>query len=117
MKRVVLFALMSVLTINLFAYKTYCKFRFYEYDLFAKNRTYFDFGTGYKAILYDENNKRISFESDIDVLNYMGKLGWKLEQSTIPEVDKTGGKCEYILSKEIKIDDEIIQGLNVKFDK
>jgi len=47
----------------------------------------------------------------------MSKLGWNLEQNSILELDEKGGKCEFLMSKEVKTDDEIFQGLNVEFDK
>jgi hypothetical protein len=117
MKKILLLSLFAVLAINAFAYKTYCKFQYVENVIFIKDKPYFNFGSGYKATLLDENNKLLLFKSDIEVLNYMSKLGWNLEQGSILEANQNGGKCEFIMSKEVKSDDEIFQGLNVKFDK
>ncbi|WP_321518522.1 hypothetical protein [uncultured Bacteroides sp.] len=117
MKKVLLMSLLVVLAINVFAYKTYCKFQYLDNQIFAKDKPCFNFGSGYNATLLDEKNKLLLFKSDIDVLNYMSKLGWNLEQGSILELNHNWGKCEFIMSKEVKTDDEIYQGLNVKFDK
>lgn len=117
MRKILLIAVFAIFATNAFAYKTFCKFQYYEGVLFIKSKTCFDFGSGYKAKLCDENKNIILFKSDIDVINYMSKLGWNLEQNSILELDEKGGKCEFLMSKEVKTDDEIFQGLNVEFDK
>jgi len=117
MKKILLLAFFVILTMNSFAYKTYCKFQYFETNWIFKGGTCFDFGSGYNATLCDESKNPILFKSDIEVLNYMSKLGWNLEESSILKSDQNGGKCEFIMSKEVKTDDEIYQGLNVKFDK
>ncbi len=116
MRKILLIAVFAIFATNAFAYKTFCKFQYYGGVLFIKSKTYFDFGSGYKAKLCDENKNVILFKSDIDVINYMSKLGWNLEQNSIFELDEKGGKCEFIMSKEVKTDDEIYQGLKVEFD-
>ena len=56
----------------------------------TKVRVAVDFGkeinywTQYRdKFLVDENGKRIKFNSMIDALNYMAKLGWKFEQAYV----------------------------------
>ena len=99
MRKILLIAVFAIFATNAFAYKTFCKFQYYGGVLFIKSKTYFDFGSGYKAKLCDENKNVILFKSDIDVINYMSKLGWNLEQNSIFELDEKGDKCEIIMSK------------------
>lgn len=77
-----------------------------------------DFGQderGWNAKLVDENGKSISFNSMVDAMNFMGKLGWKFEQAyTVGN----GGNFVYhwLLSKDISKGENINDGIVTKSD-
>lgn len=77
-----------------------------------------DFGQderGWNAKLVDENGKSISFNSMVDAMNFMGKLGWKFEQAYTVG---SGGNFVYhwLLSKDISEGESINEGLKTKSD-
>lgn len=77
-----------------------------------------DFGQdeqGWNAKLVDENGKSMSFNSMVDAMNFMGKLGWKFEQAyTIG----SGGNFVYhwLLSKDLSNGESIKDGIVTKSD-
>lgn len=77
-----------------------------------------DFGQdnrGWNAKLVDEKGKSLSFNSMVDAMNFMGKLGWKFEQAyTIG----SGGNFVYhwLLSKDISEGENINEGITTKSD-
>ena len=100
--------------------KTYCEIIGQENsDGASLNNVYIDIGqqdnifTSNSRILVDKDNKKIKFNSMIDVLNYMTQFGWKLEH---PYAINDGGSCyyHYLLSKEITDKKQIKEGLHFK---
>ena len=87
----------------------------------TKVRVAVDFGqeinywTQYRdKFLVDENGKRIKFNSMIDALNYMAKLGWKFEQAYVVSTQNQL-VYHYLLSKKGTLSD-VKNGLTVKRD-
>lgn len=63
--------------------------------------------------LVDENGKKITFNSMVDAMNYMGKLGWKFEQAYVVTVNNQN-VYHWLLSKDIIDDSEAGEGLITK---
>ena len=123
MKRIILSLILTLCTVCGIAQtsqKTYCEIigqgNPYGTSLI---RVYIDIGqqdnifTSNSRILVDKDNKKIKFNSMIDVLNYMTQFGWKLEH---PYAINDGGSCyyHYLLSKEITDKKQIKEGLHFK---
>jgi len=125
MKKVLLFFSLSLLlalsahsqepTTNT-SYKTYCQIVGTGNLTGTKVKIEVDFGeknnfwTMYKdKFLLDESGNKISFNSMIDAMNFMAKLGWKFEQAYVATKDNV---YHYLLSKDITNDEQIKEGLN-----
>lgn len=66
-----------------------------------------------KQYLVDENGKAKTFNSMVDAMNFMGKLGWDFEQAYVV----TSGQqnvYHWLLSKQISKDEELKEGLTTK---
>lgn len=77
-----------------------------------------DFGQdayGWNARLVDENGKSLSFNSMVDAMNYMGKLGWKFEQAYVVTASKQN-VYHWLLSKDISDGDVINKGFKTYKD-
>jgi len=123
MKRIILALMLTLSTVCGIAQtsqKTYCEIIGQENsDGASLNNVYIDIGqqdnifTSNSRILVDKDNKKIKFNSMIDVLNYMTQFGWKLEH---PYAINDGGSCyyHYLLSKEITDKKQIKEGLHFK---
>ena len=123
MKRIILSLILTLCTVCGIAQtsqKTYCEIIGQENsDGASLNNVYIDIGqqdnifTSNSRILVDKDNKKIKFNSMIDVLNYMTQFGWKLEH---PYAINDGGSCyyHYLLSKGITDKKQIKEGLHFK---
>ena len=65
--------------------------------------------------LVDENGKNITFNSMIDALNYMGKLGWDFEQAYVVTESNTN-VYHWLLSKVINTPNSAKDGITTKHD-
>lgn len=67
--------------------------------------------------LVDENGKKIVFNSMIDAMNFMGKLGWEFEQAYVVTAG-SGASAQnvyhWLLSKYITEGDAIDEGIQTK---
>ena len=101
-------------------YKVYCEIIGESHALSNKVDVELDFGqassfwTGDRS-LYDENGKKIKFNSMLDAANYMARRGWELEIA-FPVMPVSNGnsispKYHWIMSKLVNNDAEITQGL------
>ena len=101
-------------------YKVYCEIIGQSHSLSNKVDVELDFGqasnfwTGDRS-LYDENGKKIKFNSMLDAANYMGRRGWDLEIA-YPVVSISGGDSgspEYhgVMSKMVTNEAQITEGL------
>lgn len=80
------------------------------------------FWSQYKdRILVDENGKKITFNSMVHAMNYMGRLGWKFEQAYVVTVSAgmNGGQNVYhfLLSKKVSSFEDAGAGLVTKKDQ
>lgn len=108
------------------SYKTYCLIVGTGNLTGTKVKVEVDFGeknnywTMYKdKFLVDESGEKIDFNSMVDAMNFMGKLGWKFEQAYVITVATAFMKqnvYHYLLSKDITHDEQIKDGLKTMQD-
>ena len=101
-------------------YKVYCEIIGQTHALSSKVDVELDFGQAYKfwsgdRRLYDENGKKIVFNSMLDAANYMARRGWELEEA-FPIVDIANGSSgspeyHWVMSKLVTDDSQITEGL------
>ena len=63
--------------------------------------------------LVDENGKKITFNSMVDAMNYMGKLGWEFEQAYVVTTNNQN-VYHWLLSKDVVDNDEAEEGITTK---
>ncbi len=69
--------------------------------------------------LVDADGKEIKFNSMVDALNYMARFGWKFEQAYVITENSTMSKnnvYHYLLSKELRGDESVNDGIYIKGD-
>ena len=101
-------------------YKVYCEIIGHSHSLSNTVDVELDFGQASSfwsgdRRLYDENGKKIVFNSMLDAGNYMARRGWELEEA-FPVVPISSGDSEsptyhWIMSKQITSDSQITEGL------
>ena len=101
-------------------YKVYCEIIGQSHALSNKVDVELDFGQASKfwtgdRSLYDENGKKIKFNSMLDAANYMGRRGWDLEIA-YPVVGFSAGSSDspiyhWVMSKMVTDDSQITEGL------
>ena len=101
-------------------YPVYCSVKGYNFWGAGKVKVQLDLGykTSNFETLLDENGKQIKFNTMMEVINYMAKRGWELDQVCFftEGMSKTN-VANYILKKYIKDDSEIRAGLSTQADK
>lgn len=112
-----LLMLISVSVMGQDTYKVYCELVGQGRILSTKVNVSVDFGqeTSFwkqssNQYLVDEDGKMIKFNSMVDAMNYMGRLGWEFEQAYTVT---TGQQNVYhwLLSKEVTGDVESMDGI------
>lgn len=119
----ILFVLLLMISITASSQnKVYCELLGSQKFMSSKVYVTVDFGqatsfwTGYsKQYLVDENGKAKDFNSMVDAMNFMGKLGWKFEQAYVLTVSSQN-VMHWLLSKDITNDEEIKKGITTKED-
>ena len=119
--RKIVFLLMLVL--SNFAYsqkdemhRVYCELLGSSKFLSTKVTVSVDFGQDgnmWESKLVDENGKAMTFNSMVDAMNYMGRLGWKIEQSYVVTVGQQN-VYHWLLSKEILENEAIKDGFETR---
>lgn len=101
-------------------HKAYCMFTS-DPVVLSDNEVYVDVDYGQEARLlsldrrlYGENGKQLKFKSVMDAVNYMGTLGWELENS-VQIMAPAGGSADnpvyrWIMSKMVTDNSEITEG-------
>lgn len=122
MKKLLFFS-MLLFSISSFAqndntHRVYCELLGTAKFMSSKVTISVDFGQderGWNAKLVDENGKSLSFNSMVDAMNFMGKLGWKFEQAYTVG---SGNNFVYhwLLSKDIPEGESINTGITTKSD-
>ena len=102
-------------------YKVYCEIIGQSHALSNKVDVELDFGQASKfwtgdRSLYDENGKKIKFNSMLDAANYMGRRGWDLEIA-YPVVTFSGGSSDspeyhWVMSKKVTNDSQITSAIS-----
>ena len=101
-------------------YPVYCSVKGYNFWGVGKVKVQLDLGNKTSSFesLLDENGKQIKFNTMMEVINYMAKRGWELDQVCFftEGMSKTN-VANYILKKYIKDDSEIRDGISTQADK
>lgn len=96
-------------------HKVFCELLGTQKFLSAKVTVEIDMGQNpyENSKLVDEKGKKISFNSMVDAMNYMGKLGWEFEQAYVVTVSNQN-VYHWLLSKDIIDDNEAGEGITTK---
>ena len=101
-------------------YKVYCEIIGQTHTFSTKVDVELDFGQAYSfwssdRRLYDDNGKKIVFNSMLDAANYMARRGWELEIAfpvvSISSGDSGSPEYHWIMSKMVANDEQITEGL------
>ena len=110
------FILMLSITSIAYAQKTrpaYCEVMAYNFWGVGKVYITIDLGAERNGTICDENQKPVKFNSHIDALNYMAKLGWAVKDTYSLSVIKEE-VLHFLLVKEVTDDGQISEGIYVK---
>lgn len=122
MKKCLFFMLMmvSVCAMGQEKHKVYCQLLGHGKWMSTKVNVTVDFGqeTNFwrkylDHYLVDENGNKIKFNSMVDAMNYMGRLGWEFEQAYVVTVGNQN-VYHWLLSKEVDKDEQIDQSITTK---
>ena len=129
MKKVFIIMMMALMSLGAQAqsvnqpgekYPVYCSVKGYNFWGVGKVKVQLDLGykTSNFETLLDENGKQIKFNTMMEVINYMAKRGWELDQVCFftEGMSKTN-VANYILKKYIKDDSEIRAGISTQAEK
>lgn len=101
-------------------YDVYCDVMGYNTLGIGRLKVELDMGYRYNGqeanSLYDENNKKIKFNSMMEVLDYMGKRGWTVVTTYSISKSGNGNVIIYLLKKRVSNDEEKKEGLNIQKD-
>lgn len=116
--RKIFFFLLLTFSISSFAQESrpaYCEITAYSFLSFGKVRAQIDLGASRYGTIVDENGKQMKFNSTVDILNYMSRLGWKVTQTYFISTPGTKQQVlRYLLEKQITDDSQISEGIYVK---
>jgi len=100
-------------------YPVYCNVMGYNSWGVGKVKVQLDLGqkTNSKGFdsLYDENGKKMKFNTMVAVLNYMGQRGWKCI-NTYYITKGNANVINYLLEKWVISDEEVTEGLSLQSD-
>lgn len=96
-------------------HKVFCELLGTQKFLSAKVTVEIDMGQNpYESSkLVDEKGKKITFNSMVDAMNYLGKLGWNFEQAYVITVSNQN-VYHWLLSKDVVQDSEANEGITTK---
>ena len=128
MKKVFIIMMMALMSLGAQAqsvnqpgekYPVYCSVKGYNFWGVGKVKVQLDLGykTSNFETLLDENGKKIKFNTMMEVINYMAKRGWELDQVCFftEGLSKTN-VANYVLKKYITDDSQIREGLKTQDD-
>ena len=122
MKRLILIATSMLFTLNMYAQnRVFCEI-VERTNLTKKVEVTIDFGQKRekamrKQSLVDDNGESIIFNSKIDALNHMNKLGWQFLQAytVVSGSDGDSRSCiHWLLYKDVKSDEDPYKGITTK---
>lgn len=95
------------------AHPAYCEVMAYNFWGVGKVYITIDLGAERNGTICDDNQKPVKFNSHIDALNYMSKLGWRVKDTYfLSELkDKV---LHFLLVKDVTDDSQISEGIYVK---
>ena len=95
------------------AHPAYCEVMAYNFWGVGKVYITIDLGAERNGTISDNNQKPVKFNSHIDALNYMAKLGWRVKDTYfLSELkDKV---LHFLLVKDVIDDSQISEGIYVK---
>lgn len=126
MKKLFSIIVLAVLTTAAIAqepYKAYCEIVGTGNITGTKVKIEVDFGQKAKwaapnaRFLVNENGEKMNFNSMIDAVNYLAKLGWELTQAYLATPTQGLSKdpvYHYILCKKVTSDEQIKEGIYLK---
>ena len=97
-------------------HRVYCELLGSSKFLSTKVTVSIDFGQDgnmWESKLVDEKGKAMKFNSMVDAMNYMGRLGWKFEQAYVVTVGQQN-VYHWLLSKEILENEAIKDGFETR---
>lgn len=97
-------------------YSVYCVVVGYNFWGVGKLKVRLDMGysTKNENSLYGEDGKKIKFNSMMEVLDYMGKRGWRLVNTYYISDSPNQHVVNYVMEKRVYKDSEKTEGLIVK---
>lgn len=100
-------------------HKVYCELVGQQKLLSTKCTVQVDFGQNQfqNNKLVDENGKKLTFNSMVDAMNFMGELGWEFEQAyivTIGSGTSAQNVYHWLLSRYLSDEEAIDAGLKTK---
>ena len=118
MKKILLLFVATIICATISAnnpHKVFCELVGKQKFLSAKCTVEIDMGQNpyENSKLVDERGKKITFNSMIDAMNYMGRLGWDFEQAYVI-AGENENVFHWLLSKEIVEDSEASEGIITK---
>lgn len=121
--RKLVFALMLTFAVGSMAQnRVYCEIFGSIKTLNPKINVVIEFGqpknlwTGYSnQFIVDEKGKPKEFNSMIEAMNFMAKLGWRLEQTYVLQ-SGSSNDVHWVLGKDITNDEEFKKGIMTKGD-
>ena len=125
MKKLIVMAALMLICAAAFAqspakpHKVYCLFSSAPVTLSEEIYVDVDYGQSARLLsldrrLYDENGKALKFNSLMDAVNYMGTLGWELEDAGQVMVPSSGSVdnpyYRWVMSKMVTDNSQITEG-------
>ena len=129
MKHLILTLLIAIVSLSINAqsvtktddgkYSVYCTVEGYNFLGIGKVKVMLDMGynSGQLNSLYDDEGKKIKFNTMVQVLDYMAKRGWRLVSTYYVSESQTKNVVNYVIEKRVSEDSQKIEGLNIKLEK
>lgn len=116
-KLLLILALIPLFAMAQQPYKVYCIMN-NKLLLSLKYKARVDFGLSYKGDAYnfntivDEKGEDIKFNTEVDIINYISKRGWTLEQVYVAmSRNESSERQHYLFSKTVTDDSQIREGI------
>nr|DAK51003.1 MAG TPA: hypothetical protein [Caudoviricetes sp.] len=117
-KKSFLLIIMLVVSTSIFAQQSrpvYCDVMAFNFWGFGKVNITIDLGENRYGTICDDKGKATKFNTTIDALNYMSKLGWSVKDTYFLSSDMGKQKVlHFLLVKQVTDDSQISEGIYVK---
>lgn len=111
----ILLSLFAIMATSQTTRPAYCELMAWNFWGGSKCYVELDIGADRYGTICDSTSKPVKFNSPIDALNYMAKLGWSLQ--TTYYITDTSSKHQiihYVLVKQVTDDSQISSGIYIK---